>query len=67
VRRIGTARLAGWLPLDLSEPSGRYLNLLEPEETAVVHAQKLSGRSASTVSRELARNGPTGRNRHMLD
>jgi transposase, IS30 family len=60
----------GMAPLDLSEPSGRYLSLVEREEIAVLHAQKLSsrgiarvlGRSASTVSRELARNSPSGHN-----
>ena len=61
----------GMAPLDLAEPSGRYLSLAEREEIAVLHAQKLScrriaavlGRSPSTVSRELKRNSPSGHNR----
>ena len=56
----------GVTPVSLTEPSGRYLNLAEREEIAVLHAQKVScrvialrlGRSASTVSREIARNSP---------
>jgi IS30 family transposase len=58
----------GVSPVDLSEPSRRYLNLAEREEIAVLHGQRLSrraiaarlGRSASTVSREIVRNSPTG-------
>jgi IS30 family transposase len=58
----------GVTPVSLAEPSGRYLNLAEREEIAVLHGQKVScraiatglGRSASTVSREIARNSPGG-------
>jgi IS30 family transposase len=57
----------GVAPVSLADPSGRYLNLAEREEIAVLHGQKLScraiavslGRSASTISREITRNSPT--------
>jgi transposase, IS30 family len=53
-------------PLDLDELAGRYLSLSEREEIAVGLAAGLSrreiarriGRAASTVSREIALNGP---------
>ena len=61
-------KAGGMAPLDLNEPSGRYLCLAEREEIAVLHAQQISfhdiaaalGRSPSTISREVKRNGPTG-------
>jgi transposase, IS30 family len=76
-RRVGVSERSGayWYrecggmaPLDLREPSGRYLCLAEREEIAVLRAQGLSGqaigevlgRSASTISREIARNSPSG-------
>jgi len=57
----------GVAPLDLDELAGRYLSLSEREEIAVGLAAGLSlreiarqiGRAASTVSREIALNGPT--------
>ncbi len=56
----------GMTPLDLREPSGRYLSFAEREEIAILHAQQVScrqiaktiGRAPSTVSQELRRNGP---------
>jgi IS30 family transposase len=52
-------------PLDLTEPSGRYLSVSEREEIAVlrrhVSAREIARRlhrSPSTVTRELHRNGP---------
>ncbi|WP_166852936.1 helix-turn-helix domain-containing protein, partial [Isoptericola sp. BMS4] len=61
----------GVLPADLGEPSGRYLSLTEREELAVLRAEgrgvreiaRLLGRSASTISRELARGTTAGRYR----
>src|SRR4051794_12801733 len=57
----------GVAPVSLAEPIGRYLNLAEREEIAVGQAAGLSireiarrlGREASTVSRELRRDGGT--------
>ena len=57
----------GVAPVSLADPSGRYLNLAEREEIAVLHGQQVScraialrlARSASTISREIARNSPT--------
>jgi IS30 family transposase len=54
-------------PVDLAEPAGRYLSVLEREEIAIGRAQQLSvreigrriGRHASTISRELRREGGT--------
>src|ERR1022692_489702 len=58
----------GMRPIELSEPSGRYLSLREREEIAVLRGRvgvreiaRRLGRSPSTVSRELARNSPRGR------
>jgi transposase, IS30 family len=58
----------GMSPLDLREPSGRYLSLAEREEIAIRHGRGESchaiaavlGRAPSTISRELRRNSPTG-------
>src|SRR3954447_20496625 len=54
----------GMAPLDLAEPSGRYLSMREREEIAVLRGRvsvreiaRGLGRSPSTVSRELRRNG----------
>ena len=55
----------GVSPVELSEPGGRYLDLAEREEIACGLASKESmqsigrrlGRSASTISREVALNG----------
>jgi IS30 family transposase len=57
----------GVSPVDLAEPAGRYLSVLEREEIAIGRAQQLSvreigrriGRHASTISRELRREGGT--------
>ena len=54
----------GMPPMPLEPPSTRYLSLLEREELAILHAQKLDkaeiarrlGRDPSTIGRELARN-----------
>jgi IS30 family transposase len=54
----------GMPPLDLCEPSGRYLSMSEREEIAIGHGSGLGvraiarsiGRDPSTVSRELSRN-----------
>jgi len=59
----------GMTPIDLGEPSGRYLSLAEREDIAVLRAQnrgvreigRLLGRSASTISRELKRNATVRR------
>jgi IS30 family transposase len=73
----GTSDQTGWTwyrqaggmkPLDLREPSGRYLSFAEREEIAILHAQQVScrqiakaiGRAPSTVSQEIRRNGPSG-------
>jgi IS30 family transposase len=71
----GTARSwfrnsGGMAPLDLCEPSGRYLTMPEREEIAIAHAAGLGvreigreiGRHPSTVSRELRRNPVDGKN-----
>jgi IS30 family transposase len=58
----------GMRPLDLREPTGRYLSFAEREEIAILHAQQVScrqiartiGRAPSTVSQEIRRNGPRG-------
>jgi len=59
------AQAGGMSPVSLAEPSGRYLSLAEREEIAVlrgrVSLRQIAcrlGRAPSTVSRELARNGP---------
>ena len=56
----------GMKPLDLSEPSGRYLSMTDREEIAVLRGQvsaseiaRRLGRSPSTITRELKRNVPT--------
>jgi IS30 family transposase len=57
----------GVAPVSLTEPTGRYLSLSEREEIAVGQAAGLSGREiarrlgrvASTISRELRREGGT--------
>jgi IS30 family transposase len=70
---VGVAAETGWrwftqaggmTPLDLDEPSDRYLSFEEREEITVLWEQKLGvreiarrvGRDASTISRELRRN-----------
>jgi IS30 family transposase len=70
---VGVSPATGWrwvvnaggmAPLDLDEPSGRYLSFAEREEIAILWEQKLGvreiarqvGRSPSTISRELRRN-----------
>jgi len=58
----------GMVPLNLREPSGRYLSFGEREEIAILHAQQVScnkiaktiGRAPSTISQEIRRNGPAG-------
>ena len=63
------ADAGGMTPIDVGEPSGRYLCLAEREDIAVLHAQnrgvreigRLLGRSASTISRELKRNATVRR------
>jgi transposase, IS30 family len=76
---VGVSDTSGWswyrqaggmAPLDLKEPSGRYLSLVEREEIAVLHGQQVSSRkiakaldrSPSTISREIDRNSHTGHN-----
>jgi Helix-turn-helix domain len=57
----------GMPPISLAEPSGRYLSFAEREEIAILNAQgegvrqiaRAVGRDASTISRELRRNGAT--------
>jgi IS30 family transposase len=57
----------GMPPVELTEPAGRYLSIREREEIAIGLAEKLSrraigrriGRPASTISRELRRDGVT--------
>ncbi|HVH94065.1 MAG TPA: IS30 family transposase [Nocardioidaceae bacterium] len=57
----------GMSPIDLAEPTGRYLSFAEREEIAVLKAQEHGvreiarriGRDASTISRELRRNAAT--------
>jgi transposase, IS30 family len=69
----------GMSPLDLGEPSGRYLSMHEREEIALARAAgvgvrqiaRLIGRAPSTISRELRRNqgvgwSPSGRYRATL-
>jgi IS30 family transposase len=73
---VGVSWPAGWrwfvdaggmAPLDLAEPSGRYLSFIEREEIAILWAQKCAvreiarrvSRSPSTISRELRRNAAT--------
>ncbi len=54
-------------PMNLAEPSGRYLSFSEREEIAILRAQghgpreigRRIGRDASTISRELRRNAAT--------
>jgi IS30 family transposase len=61
----------GMPPIDLEEPSGRYLSFTEREEIAVLRAQKTGvreiarrlGRDPSTISRELRRNAATRSNK----
>lgn len=57
----------GMPPMDLNEPTGRYLSFAEREEIALLRAKNYGvravarkiGRSPSTVSRELRRNAAT--------
>jgi transposase, IS30 family len=65
----GWFRQGGGMPtVDLAEPSGRYLSLVEREEIAVGLAERRSvrsiaaslGRAPSTISREIARNRGRG-------
>ena len=57
----------GMSPMNLSEPSGRYLSFIEREEIAILRAQghgpreigRRVGRDPSTISRELRRNAAT--------
>ena len=61
--RAWFAQAGGMSPLDLAEPTGRYLTFGEREEIALLRAAGLGvreiarqvGRDASTISRELAR------------
>jgi IS30 family transposase len=61
----------GMSPVDLAEPSGRYLSFAEREELALGRAAghsmreiaRLLGRSPATISRELARYDGVGRYR----
>ncbi len=60
----------GMPPVDLVEPSGRYLSFAEREEIAVLQAKDAGvreiarqlGRAPSTISRELERNAATRSN-----
>ena len=57
----------GMPPMDLNEPTGRYLSFVEREEIALLRARNYGvratareiGRDPSTVSRELRRNAAT--------
>ena len=57
----------GMPPINLDEPTGRYLSFAEREEIALLHVQRLGvreiarriGRHPGTVSRELRRNAAT--------
>jgi hypothetical protein len=57
----------GMPPISLSEPTGRYLSLVEREEIALLRAQEVgvreiarrTGRDPATISRELRRNAAT--------
>src|SRR5690349_7044129 len=57
------AQAGGMPPMDLTEPTGRYLTFAEREEIALLRAAGMGvraiarqvGRHASTISRELAR------------
>jgi IS30 family transposase len=70
---VGVSPVTGWrwfveaggmAPLDLAEPSGRYLSFAEREEIAILRAYQLGvreiarrlGRDPSTISREVRRN-----------
>ena len=61
--RAWFVQAGGMPPLDLAEPTGRYLTFSEREEIALLRASGLGvreiarhvGRAASTISRELAR------------
>jgi IS30 family transposase len=65
------AQAGGMTPIDLAEPSGRYLSFSEREEIAVLWSQghgvreiaRRIGRAASTVSREMHRNANSGGHR----
>jgi transposase, IS30 family len=58
------AQAGGMAPMELSEPSGRYLLLAEREDIAIWHAQKVGnaeiarrlGRHPATIGREITRN-----------
>jgi IS30 family transposase len=75
VSRTGAQRWfndsGGMSPLRLTEPSGRYLSIVEREEIAIAHATgagvraigRQLGRDPATVSRELRRNRPLDRKR----
>jgi len=62
------ADAGGMTPIDLAEPSGRYLSFREREEIALLWSQghgvreiaRRIGRAASTVSREMHRNASSG-------
>ena len=57
----------GMAPMELDEPTGRYLSFVEREEMAVMRVQGLGvraiarqlGRAPSTISREFRRNAAT--------
>jgi IS30 family transposase len=63
------AEAGGMAPMELAEPSGRYLSFAEREEIALGRAADLGvraiarrlGRSPSTISRELANGSTSGR------
>jgi IS30 family transposase len=63
----------GMPPFTFIELSGRYLSFAEREEIAILHSQRLgmreiarrTGRSPSTISRELRRNASTRSNELM--
>ena len=76
---VGTTTATRWFreaggmsPLELVDPSSRFLTLFEREQIAVLYAERLSfreigrrlGRSASTISREIKLNGGGRRDRY---
>jgi transposase, IS30 family len=70
--RVWFRDAGGMPPLDLAEPSGRYLSFSDREDIAMANAAgwdqveiaQLVGRHPSTIGRELTRNCPAGGPEH---